>query len=343
LVLVVPSQRCVPISETKFPKLLASDWIAPNCNIIGDVTTGKYSSFYHGVSLRGDTCKITIGSKTVIQDNTLLMNSDIDNPNAEIAIGDRVVIGVNCSIDSCRIDDRAIISNGATIHKGCHIESGAMVAAGTVLPPNTVVPSGQIFAGNPGKYLRDLKPEETIAIAETSTELRELATIMEEHTEKTHYEFINDLATKRMIESLTFEEEYLNFMKQYTFHSDAKDGDDFGVEHGNAQEGLDEYEQEGLMKFTLGTGFRKENMDLYYEMDMTNYPDAFKIYSENYEKYDNLRKKFENEVPGESPGWPNNYEAPKRPGAMRAWVSKWDPDYNIQFKQVGSQMENTNG
>jgi hypothetical protein len=276
----------------------------------------------------------------VIQDNTLIMNSDIDNPNAEVVIGDRVVIGVNCTLDNCKVDDRAVISNGATIHKGCHIETGAMVAAGAVLPPNTVVPSGQIFAGNPAKYLRDLKPEETIAIAETSTELRELATIMEEHTEKTHYEFLNDLATKRILENITQEEEYINTMKQFSFYSDAKEGDDFGVEYGNAQEGLDEYEQEGLMKFNLGQNFRKENFDMYYETDMTNYPDAFKIYGENHEKYENLRKKFENEVPGESPGWPSNNEPPTRPGAMRAWVSKWDPDYNIKFKQVGNQSEN---
>jgi carbonic anhydrase/acetyltransferase-like protein (isoleucine patch superfamily) len=333
----------VPVSETKFPKLLASDWIAPNCTIIGDVTAGKYSSFYHGVSLRGDTCKITIGSKTVIQDNTLVINTDSDNPNAEVVIGDRVLIGVNCSLDSCRIDDKAVISNGATIHKGCHIEAGAMVAAGAVLPPNTLVPSGQIFAGNPAKYLRDLKPEETIAIAENNTELRELATIMEEHTEKSHYEFLNDLATKKLIENLSPEEMYLNSMKQFTFYSDAREGDDFGVEYGNAQDGLDEYEQEGLMRWTMGKGFKKENFDLYYEMDMTNYPDAFKVYGENYEKYDNLRRKYENEVPGESPGWPDATEPPKRPGAMRAWVSKWDPDYNIHFKQVGNQTENRGG
>jgi carbonic anhydrase/acetyltransferase-like protein (isoleucine patch superfamily) len=307
------------------------------------VTTGKYSSFYHGVSIRGDTCKITIGSKTVIQDNTVIINSDVDNQSAEVVIGDRVVIGVNCTLDNCKIDDRAVISNGVSIHKGCHIQTGAMVAAGAVLPPNTVVPSGQIFAGNPAKYLRDLKPEETIAIAETSTELRELATIMEEHTEKSHYEFLNDLANKRMMETMTTNDEYLNTMKQFTFYSDAKNGDDFGVEQGNAQDGLDEYEQEGLMKFSLGMEFRKENFDLYYETDMTNYPDAFKIYGENFEKYDNLRKKFENDVPGESPGWPNNSQPLTRPGAMRAWVSKWDPDYNNQFKQVGNQSENRGG
>jgi gamma-carbonic anhydrase len=35
-----------------------------------------------------------------------------------------------------------------------------MVAAGSVVEPGAVVPSGQLWGGNPAKFLRDLKPEE---------------------------------------------------------------------------------------------------------------------------------------------------------------------------------------
>jgi carbonic anhydrase/acetyltransferase-like protein (isoleucine patch superfamily) len=339
---VVPSQRCVPISQTKFPKLLASEWIAPNCTIIGDVTTGKYSSFYHGVTLRGDTCKITIGSKTVIQDNTIIMNSDFENKSAEIFIGDKVLIGVNCNIDSCRIDDGAVISDGATVHKGCHIQAGAMVAAGAVIPPNTIVPSGQIFAGNPGKYLRDLKPEELISISENLTEKRELANVMVEHTEMTHYEFLSSFRNKLEQETMTNEEKVIRKLETFGYWTDASTQDDFGVEGSNAIEGLDEWENENNWRFTVGD-VQKDNYDLHYEQDMTNYPDSLKVYSENYSRGDALRKKFENEIPGESPEWPNQYVPPQRPGAMRAWLSKWDPDYNTEFKQVGNQTENRNG
>ncbi len=43
--------------------------------------------------LRGDTARISIGKNTQIQDNTQILNSDTDNPNMEMVIGDNVVIG----------------------------------------------------------------------------------------------------------------------------------------------------------------------------------------------------------------------------------------------------------
>lgn len=35
-----------------------------------------------------------------------------------------------------------------------------MVAAGAVVPAGTTIPAGQLWAGNPAKFLRELKPEE---------------------------------------------------------------------------------------------------------------------------------------------------------------------------------------
>ena len=137
--------RCIPTSKTVFPKLIQSEWIAPNSTILGDVETKKFSSLYHGVILRGDTCKITIGKGSVIQDNSTLINNNIKTrSSAEIKIGDNVVIGVNCRINPCVIEDKAIIGNGATIHEGSLIESGAMVASGAVIRPNTKVPANQV-------------------------------------------------------------------------------------------------------------------------------------------------------------------------------------------------------
>ena len=322
--------------------MLASEWIAPNCTIIGDVTTGKYSSFYHGVTLRGDTCKIVVGSKSVIQDNTIIKNSDLENKNAEVYIGDKVLIGVNCNIDTCRIDDGAVISDGATIHKGCHIQAGAMIAAGAVILPNTVVPTGQIFAGNPAKYLRDLKPAELVAISENLTEKRELANVMVEHTEMNHYEFMENMRHKIALQKMSMDEKVQKQLENFGYWTDAATKDDFGVEAANGIDNLDEWENENNWRFTSGN-IKKDNWDLHYEQDMTNYPDSLKVYGENYKRAEEVRQRFENEVPGESPEWPNQYTPPQRPGAMRAWLSKWDPDYNTEFRQVGTNSENRNG
>lgn len=52
---MVPSLRCVPISNTLYPKSLDADWVAPNAVLIGDVEMKEGSSVWHGVTLRGDT------------------------------------------------------------------------------------------------------------------------------------------------------------------------------------------------------------------------------------------------------------------------------------------------
>ena len=140
---MVPSLRSVPSSKTKFPKLIKSEWIAPNSTIIGEVDTGKFSSIYHGVLIKADNVKVSIGKLSVIQDNTRISNPHYLK-NAEIKIGDNVVIGVNCNIHVCEIEDNVIIGNGATVHDGCVIEEGAMVAPGAVLKPNTKVPANQV-------------------------------------------------------------------------------------------------------------------------------------------------------------------------------------------------------
>ena len=40
------------------------------------------------------------------------------------------------------------------------VESRAMVAAGALVTPGKRVPSGQLWAGSPARYMRDLKPAE---------------------------------------------------------------------------------------------------------------------------------------------------------------------------------------
>jgi carbonic anhydrase/acetyltransferase-like protein (isoleucine patch superfamily) len=40
----------------------------------------------------------------------------------------------------------------------CVIESEAMLAAGAMLTPGKRIPSGQLWAGRPAKYVRDLSP-----------------------------------------------------------------------------------------------------------------------------------------------------------------------------------------
>ena len=40
------------------------------------------------------------------------------------------------------------------------VEAGALVAAGSVVQPHTTVGAGQVWGGNPARFIRELKPHE---------------------------------------------------------------------------------------------------------------------------------------------------------------------------------------
>ena len=68
------------------------------------------------------------------------------------------------------------------------VSRGAILAAGAVLTPNKTVPSGQIWAGNPAKYLRDLDEEEADFIIQSAENYAALAAVHSAENSKTFEE-----------------------------------------------------------------------------------------------------------------------------------------------------------
>jgi carbonic anhydrase/acetyltransferase-like protein (isoleucine patch superfamily) len=113
--------------------------------------------------LRGDVNRIRIGARTNIQDGSIV---HVDSPKAgdsnghPTIIGDDVLIGHLAMVHGCLLHDRAFVGLGGIVMDGCEIESDAMLAAGAMLTPGKRIPSGQLWAGRPAKYVRDLTAEE---------------------------------------------------------------------------------------------------------------------------------------------------------------------------------------
>lgn len=117
---------------------------------------------WYGVVLRGDTHSITVGSHSNIQDKVVINNTqelETDLP-PEVVIEDHVTIGHAAVLTSCHIQDHAVIGMNAVIGTGCFVGRNSMIAAGAVLLPGTFVPAGQLWAGNPAVYIRDIRAEE---------------------------------------------------------------------------------------------------------------------------------------------------------------------------------------
>ncbi len=64
---------------------------------------------------------------------------------------------------------------GATLMDGAVVESGVMLAAGSSLTPGKRVPAGQLWAGRPARYVREVSAEETTGFARASVRYIELA------------------------------------------------------------------------------------------------------------------------------------------------------------------------
>jgi len=139
------------------PKIGANVYIAPNAAVIGDVEIGEEVGIWFNVTIRGDVEPIKIGARTNIQDGTVIHCTRGGHPTT---IGQGVTVGHAAILHACAIHDNAFIGMGAIVMDDCVIESGAMLAAGAVLTPRKTIPSGQLWAGSPAKFFRDLSAEE---------------------------------------------------------------------------------------------------------------------------------------------------------------------------------------
>ncbi|MEM7618635.1 MAG: gamma carbonic anhydrase family protein [Pseudomonadota bacterium] len=139
------------------PKLDETVWVADNAVVAGDIEIGAESSVWFGVQMRGDVHEIRIGKRTNIQDNSVV---HVTGGLAGTYIGDEVTIGHGAIIHACTIKDRSLIGMGAIVLDEAVVEEGAMLAAGALVPPRKVIPSGQLWGGNPVRYMRDMTEAE---------------------------------------------------------------------------------------------------------------------------------------------------------------------------------------
>jgi carbonic anhydrase/acetyltransferase-like protein (isoleucine patch superfamily) len=147
----------------KAPRIDPSAFVAPGASLIGDIEIGAEASIWYNCVLRGDVNRIRIGARTNIQDGSVI-HVDSPKPGEErghpTIIGEEVLIGHLAMVHGCILHDRAFVGLGAIVMDGCEIESEAMLAAGAMLTPGKRIPAGQLWAGRPAKYVRDLTDAE---------------------------------------------------------------------------------------------------------------------------------------------------------------------------------------
>jgi gamma-carbonic anhydrase len=143
--------------QGRIPKLHASVFVADGAKIIGDVEIGEQSGIWFNVVIRGDVNYIHIGSRTNIQDNSVL---HVTTKSAPLNIGSNITIGHSAVLHGCTIDDCCLIGMGALVLDRAHIHQNSMVAAGALVLEGFDVPEGMLVAGIPAKVKRALTEQE---------------------------------------------------------------------------------------------------------------------------------------------------------------------------------------
>tara|TARA_B100000676_G_scaffold294457_1_gene332429 strand:+ start:1738 stop:2142 length:405 start_codon:yes stop_codon:yes gene_type:complete len=102
---------------------------------------------------------VTIGARCKIQGSVYIAD--------ECVIGDEVFIGPNATLTNDRhppsggnwspvvVEDKVVIGANSTVVAGVRLNTGCVIAAGSVVTKD--VPSGEVWAGNPAKFLMTLE------------------------------------------------------------------------------------------------------------------------------------------------------------------------------------------
>lgn len=152
------------VFEGKSPRIDPLAFVAAGARLIGDVEIGPEASIWYNCVLRADMNLIRVGARSNVQDGSII-HVDPPRPGGPAdgfpcLIGDDVLIGHLAMVHGCILQDRAFVGLGSIVMDGCVVESDAMLAAGAMLTPGKRVPSGQLWAGRPARFVRELSPRD---------------------------------------------------------------------------------------------------------------------------------------------------------------------------------------
>lgn len=143
--------------RNQWPVVAPSVYIAPSADVMGDVVIGEESSVWFQCVIRGDVHRIRIGSRTNIQDHSML---HVTRKTAPLTVGDEVTVGHRVLLHGCTIGSRVLVGMGAVVMDQVEVADDCVIGAGALLTQGKHFPSKSLIVGSPAKVVRPLKPEE---------------------------------------------------------------------------------------------------------------------------------------------------------------------------------------
>ena len=143
------------------PSIAETAFVAPTASLMGAVTVGEHSSIWYQVVVRADIHSIQIGSRTNIQDGSILHVAD----QFPLFIGNEVTCGHRAILHACSIGDRVLVGMGAIILDGAEIGPDCIIGAQALVTKGSKILPGSLVIGSPAKVHRRLTNLEITSIA----------------------------------------------------------------------------------------------------------------------------------------------------------------------------------
>ena len=138
-------------------------YVDPDAVVIGDVELEEDASVWPCAVVRGDVHRIRIGARSNIQDGAVLHvthDGQYTMGGFPLLVGADVTIGHGAVIHACSIQEACLIGMNATVLDGALVKKHSMVGAGAIVSPGKVVGEGELWLGNPARFVRKLSVEE---------------------------------------------------------------------------------------------------------------------------------------------------------------------------------------
>jgi len=139
------------------PRLLGTHhFIAHDATVVGDVTLENDVSIWFQVVIRAENDRIHVGEGCNIQDGSVL---HVD-PGYPLTLARHVSVGHKAMLHGCTIGEGSLIGINSVVMNGAKIGKGSLIGANTLIPEGKEIPDGVLVIGQPGKVVRELRPED---------------------------------------------------------------------------------------------------------------------------------------------------------------------------------------
>jgi carbonic anhydrase/acetyltransferase-like protein (isoleucine patch superfamily) len=146
----------IRVFADRVPVFGAEVFVDVDATVIGDVVLEDGANVWPGAVLRGDVERITLGSHTSFQDNSVAHT----DPGFPLVIGPDCIVGHGVIVHGATVGARSLIGMGAILLNGCEIGEESIVGAGALVTQGKVFPPRSLIIGSPAKVVREVTDED---------------------------------------------------------------------------------------------------------------------------------------------------------------------------------------